>query len=386
MRKYLSIIISIGAISLLLSVAVFAQGTRSVSPTADKYVISAEAGNVNFIEGPVTISRTTGRSGYLLKGDRIKIGDRISTEANSKVEVLLNPGSYLRLGGNSSFEFLDTSLDNLQVQLNRGSAMFEVITTNDFTFTIMTPKADFNVVKSGIYRVDVLEDGTGRIEVRKGRATIGDDDEARVKKGRSATVDGDSVAVERFDRGERDNLEEWSRDRAKQLDRINDRLERDNLRNSMIYGFDARRWSFYDSFGLWVYDPFSFNYCFVPFGYGWRSPYGYKYGRDIWYFRLPRYIYYAPPPPRTTRTTPPSTATAGTPQPGRTGNPRTRPPFQKIDEENGRVTTPSSTGFPTPRTPTTIFVPSETKQSRTQAPGRTQPSVPAPVSRGKPNN
>ncbi len=38
------------------------------------------------------------------------------------------------------------------------------------------------------------------------------------------------------------------------------------------------------------------SYCFLPFGYGWNSPYGYSYGRDLWYFRLPSVIYNQPPP------------------------------------------------------------------------------------------
>jgi hypothetical protein len=39
----------------------------------------------------------------------------------------LNPGSYIRLAENSSFEFLTTSLDDLQLKLSDGSAMLEVM-------------------------------------------------------------------------------------------------------------------------------------------------------------------------------------------------------------------------------------------------------------------
>lgn len=28
-------------------------------------------------------------------------------------------------------------------------------------------------------------------------------------------------------------------------------------------------------------------YCFLPFGYGWRSPYGYGFGNGLWYYDLP---------------------------------------------------------------------------------------------------
>ena len=84
--------------------------------------------------------------------------------------------------------------------------MFEVITTDDFTFAVNTPKATFNVVKSGVYRVDVLEDGTGKIEVWKGKAQIGEDEDAMLKKEEPQQSAGDDVAVAKFDRDEKDSI------------------------------------------------------------------------------------------------------------------------------------------------------------------------------------
>lgn len=286
-------------VSLVVGFAFVVSAQEVEKPTAgtSKYVISAEAGGVSYIDGKVSVLRKVGRSGLLLKGDTVKIGERVSTDAESKAEVLLNPGSYIRIGGNSSFEFEDTSLENLKVNLLRGSAIFEVITSDDFTFLVNTPKASFNVIKTGVYRVDVLADGSGKIEVWKGKAIVGDDEDAEIKKGRTATVGvEDDLAVAKFDRGDRDSLEEWSRTRAKELAKANEKLERKTFRNSLISSFDMDMWSFYDTFGVWVFDPFNRSYCFMPFGYGWRSPYGFYFGRDIWYYRLPRYIYNQPPP------------------------------------------------------------------------------------------
>jgi len=58
----------------------------------------------------------------------------------------------------------------------------------------------------------------------------------------------------------------------------------------------------YDSYGLWVFSRFHGSYCFLPFGYGWSSPYGYFYPRDIWYYNLPPVIYNPSPPINTTPT------------------------------------------------------------------------------------
>lgn len=362
--------------------------------TSGKYLISAEAGSVNFVQGSVAVTRNVGRSGILLKGDNVKIGDRVSTDRESKAEVLLNPGSYIRIGSNSSFEFVDTSLDNLQIRLTRGSAMFEVITTDGFTFAVNTPKAVFNVVKSGVYRVDVLADGNGKIEVWKGKAQIGDDEDAEVKKGKVATTGGDEVAVVKFDRGERDELEEWSKQRAKELAKANDRLEQRYLRNTLITGFNSRSWNMYDSFGLWIYDPMWSSFCFLPFGYGWSSPYGYGFGRDIWSYRLPYYIFNQPPPrnyPKDTRQidtrgTANTNTTVKIDTPPTTRTPIT-PPFQRVDMGNGRgrVSTENQetrfpSGFPS-RTFPQRTTPTSTSPS---TPSTQSDTVPASPIKGKP--
>ena len=101
--------------------------------------------------------------------------------------------------------------------------------------------------------------------------------------------------VAKFDRDDKDSLVAWSKTRAKELAIVNSRLERNNLRNTLLYSFNNNGWNLYNSYGLWVFDSFSGYHCFLPFGYGWSSPYGFGFGRDIWYFRLPQTIYNQPP-------------------------------------------------------------------------------------------
>ena len=296
-KNLMSCLVFVG-LTVLFSSFVFAQSNnKTVSSTGDLYVISAKAGGVNYVEGKVVVASKNKKSGYLLKGDNVEVGDKVSTGADGKAEILLNPGSYIRLAENSSFEFLTTSLDDLRLKLNGGSAMFEVIADDEFKITVNTPKADFSIITTGVYRVNVLNDGTGQIAVWKGKARIGDSDVTEIKGGRGATVNGSQVAIEKFDRDEKDALEDWSKSRAKDLAKVNSRLQRPDLRNTLISGFGASRWNMYNSFGLWVFDRAFGSYCFLPFGYGWNSPYGYSYGRDLWYFRLPRVIYTQPSPP-----------------------------------------------------------------------------------------
>lgn len=293
MKKNFLQIIAIGAIAFLLSIPVFAQRDRTVSPASELYVISAKAGGVNFIEGSVTVMRVNGKSSYLLRNDKLEIGDKVTTGSMGRAEILLNPGSYIRLAPNSEFEFITTSLDDLKLKLNRGSAMFEVFAANKFKVEVNAQNTKFYLIQSGVYRVDA-GNGEAKIEVFEGKAQIGDANPTVVKEGRAASVEAGEVAVVKFDRDNKDALESWSKSRAKELAKLNARLERNTLRNTLIYSYRSNSWNWHNSFGLWIADASFSGYCFVPFGYGWYSPYGYNFGWNFWNIRLPTYIYYPP--------------------------------------------------------------------------------------------
>ena len=188
MKQNLMNVLAIGTIVFLLSLAIVAQDKKAASVVDSKYLISANAGGINYVEGKTAVARQNGKSGLLRKGDALEVGDKVSTGTDGKVEILLNPGSYVRLAENSNFEFLTTSLDDLQLKLTGGSAMFEVITDNEFKFSVNTSNARFDIVESGIYRIDVLGDGTGKLSVWKGKAQIGEGKPTTVKGGKEATV------------------------------------------------------------------------------------------------------------------------------------------------------------------------------------------------------
>jgi len=258
----------------------------------DKYVISAKAGGVNFVEGSVAIVRKDGRSGHLLKRDNISIGDRVSTGMDGKAEILLNPGSFLRLGGNSAFEFKTTDLDDLKIQVDHGSAILEVFAADDFKVTVLTPSSTYYLIQTGVYRVNVPENGSvGQLEVWKGKAMVGSN---VVKAGKIVTENGAEVAVAKFDRSDKDPFEAWSKDRSKELAKVTTSLQRNALRPALMQSFLGRRWNVFNSFGLWIFDPFGGGYCFLPFGYGWESPYGYGYGRYLGSYQLPNAVYMPP--------------------------------------------------------------------------------------------
>lgn len=315
----------------------FAQD-RSKAPSAGttKYVVSAEAGAVNVVEGEVIFESDAGRVGRLVKGDDIKVGQKVTTSADGKAEILLNPGSYLRVGGNTSFEFESTSLENLTVNVHKGSAVFEVFASNDFLVNVNGPDASFVIVDSGVYRIDVVE-GKSTFSVRRGQARAGHVDGQKLKGGRESSSNGNEFVVAKFDRDDTDDLDNWSRSRSRELARMVASLDRNGMRTSLLSSFNYGVWDMYSSFGLWVFDPFRNSYCFLPFGWGWSSPYGFGYGRYIGWYRLPPIVYYPPVAggPRPTTPTGPGETIEEPRYRGRTVNrqPSTPPPYTQMEQK-----------------------------------------------------
>lgn len=338
-------------IAAFVYAAAYAQDNKIRAAAGDRYVISAKAGGINETDGSVTVRRTDGTSGHLIKGDDLNIGDQVWTDTSGKAEVLLNPGSYLRVGPGTAFQFTNTSLDDLRLKLATGSAIFEVIADDDFRVTVLMPRTAVALTRSGVYRIDILPDQSSKVSVLKGKIYFGTEGRTVIKSGRSATIAGINANVQKFDKDDRDDLTVWSKDRAKELAKANAGLQRSAMRNTLVNSFN-RGWNLYDSFGLWVFNPTRRYWCFLPFGSGWGSPYGYYYDFDLWTVRLPPMIYTQPPSgtptgPRTPPSTTPGTPPSGPPTSrGDTTSRRDRlhaPPFMRV-QNRGRANGDAAVG------------------------------------------
>ncbi len=98
MRKTSSLpSVSILSIALLLCCSV-----NAISQNREKFVISAKAGGINAVTGQASV-HAKGESDWqqLMVTDDLDAGDRVRTASDGRVEILLNPGSYLRVGGDS---------------------------------------------------------------------------------------------------------------------------------------------------------------------------------------------------------------------------------------------------------------------------------------------
>jgi len=323
MRNKLGLGLSVGMLSLICAICVIAQDSRLTGVTGDKYLISAKAGGVNLVSGTVTVARNDGTAGRLVAGESLDIGDRVTTGDDGRAEVLLNPGSYLRVSSNSAFKFISTDLEDLKVDLSAGTAIFEVIADDDFRVSVRMPKQRVVLNRTGVYRIDVTAEGNARLAVFKGDAFVGPNAQTKVESGRVALLTTNGTSVSKFDRDVKDPFDVWSKARGKDLMKANAQLQQKALRNSLLNSFDRRGWDMYNSFGLWIFNPMHSGWCFLPFGDGWYSPYGWGFNSDIWWFNLPRYVYRPPT----------SGGTAG----GSTAGPITRP----VGPSGGRTKVPA---------------------------------------------
>ncbi|MFN6964869.1 MAG: FecR domain-containing protein [Pyrinomonadaceae bacterium] len=325
---------------------VAAAAGASASP---RYVISADAGGVNVIAGKVEVIKSgSSARADLSAGDKLEIGDRVLTSADGKAELLLNPGSFVRLGGNSRFKFNRTSLEDLRLELASGSAILEIIAGEDFVVSVATPGSEVKFKRSGVFRIDVVDAATTRLSVIKGRVAVGATaaGATEVKSGRTATLRPSGVEVAKSI-DDADGLSEWSKDRAREASKLNAQLQRKQLRNALISSYRGSGWNMYDSFGVWVMEPWRRRWCFVPFGSGWSSPYGWYYSYDLWNIGMPPWMYrdpwwYLGRGRGGGNGGNGGTGSGGGTGGGSTGTPATerrgvRPPFQQVESSGDRV-------------------------------------------------
>jgi hypothetical protein len=373
-RSFLSLTLLAGAWAFS-STAVVAQTTAAQAPTTEvpirstntvslpeQFIVSAKAGTINFIEGTVTSCRAKAPEAWrgVSLGDRLKTGDRLRTSSDGRAEILLNPGSYLRLDHSGEIVMTNPNLDALMVEVTAGSALFEVTGTDgtELLLRILTPNGTVNIVRNGLYRVTVPREGAPTVAVIKGRITV--EQAGRpllVKDKQLVTLEATAVATTKLDKKDRDAFDEWSRNRAKTLRDANARLrDRDVLaafngwRQNGAYGF-----GFAPFFGLWLFDARLGGYTFFPFYGYWNSPYGFAYGTN---WGLPWDMYrptlFNPAPPTAPMNGPGTVAgqPAGKPAaPGETPIEPTAPGDGSLGETSSPTPRPPLT--PTPRPPLT---------------------------------
>lgn len=265
-----------------------------LSVTANaQYLTSARAGFVNRTEGKVYILRADsadGEKGRASLGTQMRNDDRISTTANSYAEVLLNPGSYLRLNENTEVRAVSTDLASVRFELVKGSVIAEVGEANKKApIEIVTPNGALTIAKDGLHRIDAKA-SAANISVRQGEIHLGTRAEfaankaTKIGRGKVASLTGsDQIGksdLAKLDRDVMDNFDVWSFNRAQTLTAANVASLR---RSRVLTAFG----------GGWYYDSFYNCYTFIPYRSRFYSPYGFGFFNNFYdcYYYNPYYWY-----------------------------------------------------------------------------------------------
>lgn len=273
-----------------LAALLFVSPMSSKAQNREKFVISARAGGINAVTGKASMhAKGTSEWQQLTIKEDLTAGDVVKTGFDGRVEMLLNPGSYLRVGENTEFELTNNSLDNLEVRLLRGIAVVEATGAEDteLSINIITPDTRMAIVRRGLYRVNVVPGNSTELIVRKGRVMLGDDSHTKVKSGNKVVFASGTFSVAKLRKEEKkhsDNLEAWSKQRAETVAQANRQIRGRDL-NLLTASFND---PWFDTFsrrstqGYWVYHTSIGCYTFVPFYFGWGSPYGSSYTRSFY--------------------------------------------------------------------------------------------------------
>lgn len=260
-----------------ISIATFAALVVALfAVTADaQYLTSTKAGFVNSVEGKVYILRhdsEDGEKGRASLGTQMREGDMLSTTANSRAEILLNPGSYLRLNENSEVRAILTSFDMVRFELIKGSASAEVGQIDKKEpIEIITPNGSFFITKESLVRMDA-KGGSTLVSVRQGEILLGARDVAlankasKIGRGKVATLTGStSPELAKINKDAADQFDVWCFNRAQTLTAANVAALRRSGSLSTAFA------------GGWYYNPFYNCYTFMPFRGRYFSPYGFGF-------------------------------------------------------------------------------------------------------------
>jgi hypothetical protein len=215
------------------------------------FIVSTKAGVVNYVQGASNVETAT----------TVKAGHVISTGPGGAVEVLLNPGSYLRLGENTSVVLDRVELYDIALHVVNGSAIIEANGfSKELPLEINTGDLQMQIIKDGIYlfsdgKVVVVDgkirDAKNGLVYGKGYA-ISDDQGYRAQKVKTFTT----------------TLELWSQKRDAQIARANLGVAKSLSQTAGVpVGSFQDVWFWYPAFGSFIYLP----------GGRYRSPYGYVY-------------------------------------------------------------------------------------------------------------
>lgn len=248
--------------------------TASLAGAQD--IVSARAGLIHYMEGSVMINgQSVEQHGDAFNS--MKQGETLSTE-RGRAEILLNAGTYLRIGEASAFKLESAALDNTLLTLLSGTVLIEVAELpKDTSAAIRILGTQVSLKKRGLYEFSA--DAPGNVRVYDGELAMTSAGALPIKigKGREIAFNALASGPGKFDLTATSSLYNWGSRRAIYIAQANQDAARSaystNGRNSASILASSMGYPGYG--GVWVYSSFYGMYTYLPLrGYGYSPYYG----------------------------------------------------------------------------------------------------------------
>ncbi|MBS1807085.1 MAG: FecR domain-containing protein [Acidobacteria bacterium] len=227
--------------------------------------------------------------------------DQVFTGQRGRAEIQLTGRNIVRLDSDTSFKIAQFTTAVTQISLPVGTAVFrvdsldprqfDVVDANDvgsndpLFFEVNTPTVAVTLLKPGIYRISVADDGTTEVNVRSGEAEVYNQelDTITVKKGRRIVVEGNNAGDYRLAKLEdKDSFDRWSERRDDELAIQADSLSARYVPQGIPGVYDLDRhgdWWYTSDYG-YVWSPRSIASDWSPYRVGswqWYSDWGWTW-------------------------------------------------------------------------------------------------------------
>ncbi len=230
------------------------------------YTVSAKPGIVNYIEGNVYLNGNR-ISNSATKATFLSANDTLSTDTG-KVEVLLTPGVFLRIGDGSQIRMISPLFTDMQVELVRGEAMVEAAGLGkENKVQILNHGGSIRIEKNGLYRFTAYDPPAAAVIAGKAQVFFGKQEIALNKGHETPLVE--PLKAKKFDPKKEDDLYAWSNVRSE----YDAAASYQAANNALLYsnGYSYAGWYFDSLFDCWAWLPGSGAF-YSPFGWGFYSP------------------------------------------------------------------------------------------------------------------
>lgn len=242
-----------------------------IAPEFRRFMSGPKAGFVNAVDGEANVDLH----------EQAQTGRPVQTGPASHIELLLAPGSFLRLGENSTVVMESDTLNRTVVRVVSGTALLEsdVADTRLLTQVIVGPRK-VRIASAGLYRFTsesaAILDGALYIDLEIGGAGY------RVGKGRQISAGSDAYRASDIPIREPDELDRWSVRRSYELATANFMAHYADSRPNFFL-FQTKS----PNDAAWIYSPWLNGFTFIP-----RRRYDTYYKHTF----VPLYVYLPPPP------------------------------------------------------------------------------------------